>query len=908
MNEPDISSMMTASRPADGDGSAGVGSPPAGGGGTHPGEDPAFGGERPGDQIGPYTLLDRIGQGGFGVVWLAQRTAPYVQRVALKIIKPGMDSASVIARFEQERQTLALMDHPNVARVLDGGVTSPAMGSRPYFVMEHVQGEAIDRYCDTHRLSIRERLEMFVAVCHAVQHAHHKGVIHRDLKPANVLVREHDGIHTPKVIDFGVSKAITPQPGVEVTQAGWIVGTPIYMSPEQASGDGRDIDTRSDVYALGVVLYELLAGSPPVDPKRLESQSPLDMLRVIRETEPPRLRTRLMQAASRVGEADGHGAGGGAGMGAGTEPTRWITPSAEEIARRRGATVAELSRILSGELEWIPQQAMRKERERRYQSASELADDIERYIKGQPLRAGPESFGYLASKFVKRHTGVVAGAGAVALAIAAGVVATLIFAAKEHEQRLRAERGEAELRDVTDFQSAIISGIDPESAGSVIVERMVSDGVDGLAPDARESLVTLRRNALEGVNAPEVARRVIDETMLAPAADAIDERFANSPLVAASLRQTIAEAYMTLGLFDKARPLQEAALQSRRNELGADARPTIQSMNNMGYLLLNVGEIDAGANLYEEAMRRAERAFGESDVDTLAFISNLGGAREAQGRLPEAESLYQRAYEISARVHGEESPDTLLYLNNVGGMEEAQGKFAEAESSYRRSMEGFIKVSGEDSFDALIGMNNLGSALESLGRLDEAEALYKRSLAGRVRTLGREHPSTLVSLNNMAHFYMQRDRNADAEAILREGVNASIAGLGAEHPTTLLLRHNLAAALDRTGKAEESLALTREVLEARTRVLGAGSEPTLATRRNLGRALTSAKQFDEAERTLLDAMTTATDSLPPGNTTRRTLVEAIVALYERWDAAEPGKGYDARATSWREALARPEAE
>ena len=898
MPDPDLSSMMTASRPPDdatvsevvgtrgpggSDGTGGSGGGGSGGGGRGPI------GERPGDHIGPYTLIDRIGQGGFGVVWLAERREPFVQRVALKIIKPGMDSESVIARFEQERQALAVMDHPNVARVLDGGVTSREMGSRPYFVMEHVEGESLAQYCDSRKLSVRARLDLFVPICRAVQHAHQKGIIHRDIKPTNILVREVEGVPTPKVIDFGIAKAIGPGVGSVVTQDGWIVGTPAYMSPEQATGDGRDIDTRTDVYSLGVVLYELLSGSPPLDPRRLNTGSPAEMLRVIRETEAPRLRTRLMEPSPR-------------GPDASNEPYG-ERPSSETIAARRGMSVGELSRVLSGELEWIPGRAMRKERERRYQTASELGDDIERYLGGLPLRAGPEKFGYIARKFVRRHTGAVAAGAALIIAIAAGVIATLAFAAKEYEQRVRAERGERELREVTAFQGSIISGIDPESAGAAIVDRIIADGTEGMEAPERDALMTRRRESLEGVDAPEVARRVIDETMLAPAAAAIDERFKESPAVAAALKQTLAESYVALGMLDRALPLQEQTLNLRREHLGEKDRATIQSIGNMAHVLMYIGETERGVAYAEEAVRLGEKWLGEEDADTLAFISNLGNARQAQGKLDQAEALYQRAYEVSARVHGEDNPDALLYLNNIGGLQEAQGKFEEAERSYRQSMDGFARTTGEDSIDALIGMNNLGSVLEALGRMDEAETMYERSLEGRTRTLGRGHPSTLIALSNVAYFYMQRDRNQEAETILRDGAAAAEAGLGADNPTTLLLKHNLAAAMDKNGKAEESLALIREVLEARTRVLGAQHEATIATSRNLGRALVSARQFDEAERTLLETEATARAALPEGNAVRRTVVEAIVTLYEKWDASEPGAGHGDKATPWRAALA-----
>jgi serine/threonine protein kinase len=899
MPNADISSMMTASRPPDdGDRTSAIGpggdasSSAGGAGGGSSGGEHALG-ERPGDQIGPYILIDRIGQGGFGVVWLAERRTPFVQRVALKVIKAGMDTKEVLARFEQERQALAMMDHPNIAKVLDAGATDKG---RPFFVMELVKGMPITQYCDEAGLGTRERLALFGDVCSAIQHAHQKGIIHRDIKPSNVMVTLHGDKPVVKVIDFGIAKAIGPGADAFVTQAGWIVGTPAYMSPEQATGDGRDIDTRTDVYSLGVVLYELLAGSPPVDPRQLESQSPVEMLRVIRETEAPRLRTRLMQPATWASAPE-----------PGADPFG-DRPSADEIASRRATTVADLSRLLSGELEWIPLRAMRKERERRYQTASELGDDLQRYLDGQPLRAGPESFSYLASKFVKRHTGAVVASAAVLLAIVGGLLATLAFAAREYEQRVRAERGERELRDVTAFQGSIISGIDPESAGGAIVERIVADGTDGMDAPTRDALMARRRAALGGVDAPDVARRVIDQTMLSPAAAAIDEQFKDSPAVAASLKQTLAESYVALGMLDRALPLQEQTLALRREHLGEKDRATIQSIGNMAHVLMHNGETDRGVGYAEEAVRLGEKWLGKEDADTLAFISNLGNARQAQGKLDQAETLYQRAYEVSARVNGEDNPDALLYLNNIGGLQEAQGKLEEAERSYRRSMEGFISTAGEDSIDALIGMNNLGSVLESLGRMDEAEAMYKRSLEGRTRTLGRGHPSTLISLSNMAYFYMQHERNAEAEAILRDGAAAAEAGLGKDNPTTLLLRHNLAAAMDKNGKAEESLALIREVLEARTRVLGESSEATIATKRNLGRALISAKQFEESERVLLEAEATARASLPEGNMTRRTVLEALVKLYEKWDEAEPGAGHAAKAAPWRALPAAPDAE
>src|SRR5262245_30999708 len=331
-------------------------------------------GERPGTVIGPYKLMEQIGEGGMGLVFVAEQTQPVRRRVALKVIKPGMDTRQVIARFEAERQALALMDHPHIARVLDGGTTE---SGRPYFVMELVKGVPITQFCDDNRLAPRQRLELFVSACQAVQHAHQKGIIHRDLKPSNVLVASHDGTPVVKIIDFGVAKAIGQQLTEKTvyTQFTQMVGTPLYMSPEQAGQSSLDVDTRTDIYALGVLLYELLTSTTPFDKERLGKAGYDEIRRIIREEEPPRPSTRL----STLGHA------------------------AATVSTNRQSDPKRLSQLMRGELDWIVMKALEKDGTRRYDTASAFAADVQRYLKDEPVEACPPSAWYRFRKFARRH-------------------------------------------------------------------------------------------------------------------------------------------------------------------------------------------------------------------------------------------------------------------------------------------------------------------------------------------------------------------------------------------------------------------------------------------------------------------------------------------------------------------------
>src|SRR5262245_52005768 len=463
---------------------------------------------------GRYTLAEKIGGGGMGDVWVARQTEPVKRKVALKLIKAGMDSKAVLARFEQERQALALMDHPNIARVLDGGLTADR---RPFFVMELVSGLPLTKFCDDAKLGVRERLELFVPICQAVQHAHQKGIIHRDLKPSNILVTIIDGRGVPKVIDFGVAKATSGRLTEESlsTQFGAVVGTLEYMSPEQAGFAGEDIDTRADIYSLGVILYELLTGLRPLDAQRLRKAALTEMVRIIREEEPSKPSTRIS-----------------------------TDDSAPSLAALRHTEPKKLAALLRGELDWVVMKCLEKQRDRRYETASGLARDIQRYLDDDVVEARPPSAGYRLKKFVRRYRVQVAAGGVVAAALVLGIIGTglalnralraesdLSAQLDETKKARKAEKARAdELKEVSDFQEKMLAQVDPTTAGVKLtadVNRRFAAALDkDKVPEAeRVAMADAFRAQWARVNATDAATALIDETILKPAVKAIDAQF-----------------------------------------------------------------------------------------------------------------------------------------------------------------------------------------------------------------------------------------------------------------------------------------------------------------------------------------------------------------------------------------------
>jgi serine/threonine protein kinase/tetratricopeptide (TPR) repeat protein len=782
--------------------------------------------EAAGQMIGAFKLLQCIGEGGFGTVWMAEQHEPVQRRVALKILKVGMDTKQVVSRFEVERQALAMMDHPNIAKVFDAGSTDTG---RPYFVMELVNGVPIVEYCDANTLDTESRLQLFTRVCHAIQHAHQKGIIHRDIKPGNVLITMHDGVPVPKVIDFGIAKATNQELTQRTlyTELHQLVGTPVYMSPEQAEMSGLDIDTRSDVYSLGVLLYELLTGTPPFAHKELMRRGFAEMMRIIREETPHKPSTRLSSLAQ----------------------------SSVVAAEQRHTDIKKLGVVLRGDLDWIVMKCLEKDRTRRYGTATGLAEDIVRHLNNEPVVAGPPGAGYKLSKFVKRNRGRVAAAALLVAVLVLGIVGTsygMLWAIHERDVAVRAEsqlsqRAE-ELQQVADFQGAQLRDLDPQRMG-LALRRSVFENTP---EDVREQL----EENLSGVNFTSIAMGTLENAIFVRTINAIDTQFADQPLIQAQLLQSSCETMKDLGFLRTAQSTQVRTLAVRREQLGDDHPDTLDSINTLGSIYQLMGSFDDAELYVVEVMDRSRRVLGDDHPSTLDAINNMGALRQAQGRFDEAESYIQEALEGRRRVLGDDHPRTLTSINFMGLLRADQGNPAAAEVFYREAVEGRRKVLGNDHPQTLRAMGNLASELRKLGRLTEAEQYYREVIEGYRLVYGDDHPDTLLAMSGIGIMLYSQRKYDEAEPYYREALASLSSGLGKLHPYTLSCTHNLAALLEAKGNVAEAELYFRQVLDGRARLFGNEHPSTLNSMNSLAYVIKVQGRLDEAEgyyRTSLEA-------------------------------------------------------
>ncbi len=761
-------------------------------------------------RIGAYHVVRRIGQGGMGIIYEAEQESPR-RRVALKILRPGLIGHEMLKRFEHEVHVLGQLQHPGIAHIHEAGLADLPYGRQPYFAMEYIEGQPLDRHAQVHQLDSRQRLELLARVCDAVQHAHQKGVIHRDLKPGNVLVTGHiapdtspcgaaatsssnliDAIGQPKVLDFGIARLTDPdiQTVTVQTHAGQLVGTLAYMSPEQVAG-AADIDTRSDVYALGVMLYELLAGRRPHD---LTALPITEAARVVRE--------------------------------AGAPP------------------VGSIDKQLRGDVETIVTKAMDKDRERRYGSVGDLAADIRRFLTDEPIQARRAGKLYLMGKFARRHTGLVAGLATTVVTLAVGLAGTSYYLLESRRQRDEARSASVRLRAVVDYQSVMLTGIDVAEMGQQILQTMRSEArasAPGHGEPAAAQLASFDE-VLSQINATTVANRSLDQSIMSRAVAALDSKFADQPELQAELRLSVVDIYDAIGLPAKALAQARLVWEAHRVLFGADNQAACASQQRICALLLETGATDEAERTIRELLATRQRILGDEHVETLATRCLLGQALRLRHKYPEALAELQSTLAALQRTVGDAHPATMKTHLELGASYERVRDFENARREcglvldYREAelgpdhpaalavrnrmafLDNMLKrdvpavqqledihknlavTLGADHPSTLDAYRKLAIGLSKLGRDEQAAPLFMDLLVRQRRTLGPDHPDTLGTLGILAHTMLKLDRLDEAETYAFEAVNVAARSPSRSMGSALV---HLAAVLRRRGHLEQ---------------------------------------------------------------------------------------------------------
>ncbi|MFL5340954.1 MAG: tetratricopeptide repeat protein [Gemmataceae bacterium] len=745
--------------------------------------------EGPGAKIGPYKLLEAIGEGGFGKVFMAEQEQPVRRKVALKIIKPGMDTAQVVARFEGERQALAMMVHPNIAQFYDGGTTE---SGRPYFVMELVRGVPVTHFCDHNHLQAAERLKHFVAVCQAIQHAHHKGIIHRDIKPTNVLVTLHDGVPVVKVIDFGIAKA-TAQRLTEktlFTNFGQMIGTPAYMSPEQAEMSGLDMDTRTDIYSLGVLLYELLTGTTPIEQDKLRAAGYAEMQRIIREVEPPKPSHRL----SSLGD------------------------TATILAANRATDPKRLSKLLAGDLDWIVMKSLEKDRNRRYATPGGFAEDVERYLRREPITARPPSTAYRLAHFARRHRGTLAIASTLALV-------TLIGLAVSIWQAIAATRA----------RNAAVTATVKASAKEAETQAVL-DFVD------RHVFAAARPHGQAGGLGYDVSLK----QALVAALDSVDASFQGQPLVEARVRQTLANSFLYLSDFTTAAQQLERARSIYMDLIGPDDSRTLAATADLANAYSALGRFPEALRLHADTFQRRTAQFGPDDPNTLTSMGDLATAYADTGDRAKALELREEVHRRQLATLGPNDLRTIAGMRNLAISYSQYRRFDEAIDLEKRALARARAILGETNPDTLHLRNNLAISYADAGRFDEALELQQETQGLLEKELGPTHRRTMLGMHNLAKALADVDSIEDALELLEKTLELQKANLPPDHPDIAQTTYSLALRHHSLNHFKDALRLHREAFALRKKLLGDDHTDTLYSMWGVGVNLLKLHKGSEA--------------------------------------------------------------